>query len=174
MKLDLIQIPLADKPVLAAVMQLYLYDTSDHTGDQLNDEGRYDYSYFDLYWVESGRYPFLIRVDGQIAGLALVRTLEAGLDPLYQMAEFFIMRVYRRRGVGRSAAFALFNRFPGRWEVGQEAANTAGIAFWRRIIAEYTGGQFTETFHADAERCGPAQRFRSGSNAQTEEVGPAA
>jgi hypothetical protein len=39
-----------------------------------------------------GRHAFLIRVEGRLAGLALVRTLEAGDVPLHSVAEFFVRR----------------------------------------------------------------------------------
>jgi predicted acetyltransferase len=64
--------------------------------------------------------------------------------------------------VGRAAAVALFNRFPGRWEVAQLEANTAAQAFWRRVIGDYTGGDYTERWVDDDEHRGPAQTFRSG------------
>ena len=60
------------------------------------------------------------------------------------MAEFFVMSKYRRRGVGSEAARFAFDRFPGRWEVREMAANTPAQAFWRRVIGDYTGDNFTE------------------------------
>lgn len=162
MNLELIPVPLRDKPILDAVMQRYFSESSAFTGDRPDADGRFPYYYFDLYWTEDGRFPFLIRVDGAIAGLALVRTLAGGRDPLYQMAEFFILYTYRQRGIGRAAAVALFDRFPGRWEVAQHAGNAPGIAFWRRVIGDYTGGRFTETWRLDDGQEGPVQTFRSG------------
>lgn len=140
--LRLAPVSAAEKPVLFAIMQLYLYDSSDYTGDEVGATGVYAYHYFDLYWTEDGRFPFLIMLDNQIVGLALVRQLERGPDPLHQLAEFFIMRSYRRRGLGRAAATAVFDRFPGRWEVQQSAANHAGRAFWQRVIDDYTQSDY--------------------------------
>jgi predicted acetyltransferase len=154
-------VPHADKPTLAAIMQLYLYDSANHSGDEPDDRGLYPYRYFDLYWTEDSRFPFLITHDGRIAGLALVRLLEPGADPLHQIAEFFVMRPLRGQDVGRAAAVALFNRVPGRWEVAQLEANTAAQAFWRRVISDYTGGDYTERWVDDDEQRGPVQTFRS-------------
>ena len=146
---------------LDALMQLYLHDSSEYTGDDVNHLGRYVYYYLDLYWKEPGRYPFLIRQDGHIAGLALIRLLEDGPDPLHQLAEFFVLRKYRRQGVGRSAAFAVFDRFPGRWEVQQHGGNLAGQAFWQRVITDYTGGDFHDEWRDDEHQQGPVQTFAS-------------
>ena len=60
------------------------------------------------------------------------------------MDEFFVMRKYRRIGVGSAFATRLFDMFPGRWEVAEVAPNTNGAAFWRAVIGKYTDGHFEE------------------------------
>jgi predicted acetyltransferase len=61
------------------------------------------------------------------------------------MGEFFIARQHRRQGFGNSVATTLFDRFAGAWEVREMPMNTPAQAFWRKIIADYTVGAFTET-----------------------------
>ena len=72
---------------------------------------------------------FLLRVDGQWAGFVLVRVGEP-----HDVAEFFILRKYRRHGVGTVAARLVFARFPGDWQVRQMRANAAATTFWRQAI----------------------------------------
>ena len=60
------------------------------------------------------------------------------------MGEFFVLRKFRRRGVGKQAAHRLFARHPGRWEVRELPSNMPAQGFWRRIIADYTQGDFSE------------------------------
>jgi predicted acetyltransferase len=50
------------------------------------------------------------------------------------MAEFFILRKYRRHGLGRQAAGQLFDMFPGLWTVRQQRTSPAACDFWRRAI----------------------------------------
>jgi predicted acetyltransferase len=66
------------------------------------------------------------------------------------MAEFFVLRMYRRHGVGSEAARSLFEAHAGAWEVHEVAANTPAQAFWRRIIASVTAGHFEEEVNAEA------------------------
>jgi predicted acetyltransferase len=127
-------------------MQLYLYDFTELGGPSIGEDGRFTYFYLDTYWRQEGRHPFLIRVDGALAGFALVtdrRLFEPGEDG-HELAEFFVMRAYRRHGVGRAAARQVFERFPGRWWVGELASNRPAIAFWRRVIGEVTQGRYDE------------------------------
>jgi predicted acetyltransferase len=91
--------------------------------------GEYGYRHLDLYWNEPDRHPFLFRVDAQWAGLALVRT-----GPPTDMAEFFVLRKYRRAGIGRRAAEEIFGMFPGAWTVRQQVDNPGATSFWRAAI----------------------------------------
>ena len=62
----------------------------------------------------------------------------------YRMAEFFVSRTFRRRGVGRLAVELILNRFAGRWEITEYLRNPHAVAFWRRVVANYTQGRFQE------------------------------
>jgi predicted acetyltransferase len=79
------------------------------------------------------------------------------------MGEFFVLRKYRRSGLGRQLASGLFERFAGTWEVRELPSNTAAQTFWRRIIDDYTHGAFTETqeFFPTIGREFVVQRFRT-------------
>jgi predicted acetyltransferase len=63
----------------------------------------------------------------------------------FDVAEFFVLRRYRQRGIGRRAAFLLWNWFVGAWTVRVSEGNPIGHRFWPRVIAEYADGAFTET-----------------------------
>lgn len=148
---------LAEKSIVDRLLQLYHYDFTEFVDIKLGADGTYPYRYLDVYWdPEPGeeRYPFLIRLDGDLAGFAFVRFLNGH----YLMAEFFVMRPFRRAGVGAVAAAALFQEFPGPWIVHQVPKNLPAQAFWRRVIGDFTSGRFDESTDAD----GVTQRFTSG------------
>jgi predicted acetyltransferase len=138
----------SEADVLSNLLQLYAYDLSETFALELGSDGRFNYDQLPLYWSEpERRFPFLIRHGTGIAGFALA-TLGSPCsdDPLdLDVAEFFVLRRHRRLGIGREAAFQLWNGFAGRWIVRVSAANHAGRQFWTRTITEYTGGAFEET-----------------------------
>ncbi|RPJ51430.1 MAG: GNAT family N-acetyltransferase [Chloroflexi bacterium] len=140
-------------------MHLYLYEFTEYTGEDPDEQGWFMDEYLPRYWVEPERYPFLVTVDGKWAGFVLVRRLsENGQAPVaHSIAEFFILKKYRRNGLGRQVAWQVFDRFPGRWVVEEIRENLPAQAFWRRIISEYTQGNFRETARADWD--GPVQEF---------------
>ena len=124
----------------------YMHDMSEAAGIDVGEDGAFALpKNFATWWSEPGtRFPFLARADGKLAGLAFVRKASTE-PPTYDMGEFFVLRRYRRAGVGRRFACQLFDRFPGRWEVRELPLNTAAQSFWRRIIADYTAGEFEDT-----------------------------
>ncbi len=94
-----------------------------------------------LYWTEPDRHPLLVRVDGKWAGFVLVKrgSEVSGDANVWDVAEFFIVRRYRRRGIGMSVAHEVWRRFPGRWEVRVMEANLTAREFWQRAITSFTG-----------------------------------
>lgn len=159
MEIEVLRAEEGHQPVLRHLLQLYKYDFTAFDPEDVNEDGLFDYEYFDRYWTEANRHPFLIRAAGRWAGFALVRKLgadEAGAGA-YWMAEFFVMRKYRLSGVGRHAAFALFRMFPGTWRVGQIETNDPARTFWRRVIGEFTVGRYEEIREAGWD--GPIQQF---------------
>jgi predicted acetyltransferase len=62
----------------------------------------------------------------------------------FSMAEFFVARPWRRRGIGAQAVRLLFDRFDGRWLITEHVRNTGAVKFWRGVVAAYTRGKFQE------------------------------
>jgi predicted acetyltransferase len=75
------------------------------------------------------------------------------------MAEFFVLRRYRRARVGLTAAHRIFAMHAGKWEVRQRTANVEATSFWRTAISAHTGGRFAEELLDDDRWRGPVQRF---------------
>lgn len=146
-RVEVVPIPTDRQAVLFRLWELYVYDFSEMDGRDAGEDGRFG-SARDLggYWRDPRRHPYFVRVDGELAGFVLVhRHGRLTDDPdVTTMSEFFVMRKYRRRGVGERVATTVFGLFPGRWEVWQIVQNLAAQAFWRRVIGRYTGGRFEE------------------------------
>ena len=148
-----------ERDIIFNLLQYYLHNFSEFEDDSTDEQGMYDYPYLDFYWSESARLPFLIRLNDNIAGFALVRT---DMDPrngeaFMDMAEFFVLRVYRKQGVGNFAARDLWNRFPGFWHVSVLNSNKAAYPFWKNAIESYTRNQYSE--EADTKALGRAVTF---------------
>ena len=147
MNISIEPISIEQKSVLIQMMELFNYDFSEFSNDDINEYGYFGYSHIDDYWNEEGRYPFFIRVDGKLAGLVLVKSCceYNELSDPHNIAEFFVMKKYRRKGVGKAASMKIFDMFPGGWEVSQWQNNLPAQNFWKNVINEYTNGKY-DTF----------------------------
>jgi predicted acetyltransferase len=128
-------------PILANLLELYAHDFSEFHNLEIGEDGRFGYRPLPLYRSEPKRHPFLIRVDGKLAGLVLVKkgSEVSGQDAVWDMAEFFILRGYRRRGIGTKVAHEVWRRFPGPWEVRVMQANVSAQRFWAGAISTFVG-----------------------------------
>jgi predicted acetyltransferase len=127
--------------ILANLLELYVYDFSEFLELHLGADGRFGYEQLPLYWKETNRYPFLIKVNGYLAGFVFVHkgSQISGDENVWDMAQFFILHGYRRLGIGKQVAHEIWQRFPGIWEVRVIARNQKAKIFWERAIAEFTG-----------------------------------
>jgi predicted acetyltransferase len=157
MRIELVPATIADHDaILRNLYQFYLYEFSRFTTEwRVQADGRFAETDLDDCWTEDYRHVFLIEVDDGLAGFAIV-DLDLPDDtsretPINELAEFFILPSHHRRGIGERVARQLFDRFPGEWELYIVETNADALAFWRKVIGQYTVGQYTER-HRPEER----------------------
>jgi predicted acetyltransferase len=150
MSLQIVRASPSEYPILRNLYPLYLHDLSEFGGSYaLDAQGVWQPDYLDTWLSESEQvHPLLFRLEGLPVGFAFVAQapfpyMTQGRD--YQLSEFFILRSKRRLGLGKQAALAVLNRFRGVWEMAQLRENRAAIAFWDRVLTEYTHGRFVRT-----------------------------
>ncbi|MCR8843306.1 GNAT family N-acetyltransferase [Paenibacillus sp. SC116] len=145
MHVECIRASIEHKDVFKNLMQLYIYDFSEFIKCDVEEDGLFGaYPYLDSYWEdESHRFPYIIKQEGKYAGFILVRFVESEERNFFTIAEFFVMKKYRKAGIGRAVAKQVFNSHKGSWEVFQMESNRPAQLFWNKVIDEYTNGQFS-------------------------------
>ena len=136
-------------PVLHNLYELYAHDFSEHVALELKETGRYDVSLSEDWFASGDHYPFFIRHAGKLAGFALARRGSRVTDApdVMDVAEFFVVRGERGRGVGTTISHALFARFASPWEIRVRQANVPALEFWSRAIESWVGRAVpSETF----------------------------
>ncbi len=151
-----------DRAFIQDLGRFYVYEIARVYGQDPNWKiGRnwlYDADDFSGYWQE-GNHPYLIHVNGEIAGFCLIDRHRIAPDIDWNMGQFFVLGPYARRGIGRTAALLAFNRYPGLWQVTQVPGNDPAIAFWRRIIGDHTQGRYDESTLPDTRRNDEPRNF---------------
>jgi predicted acetyltransferase len=155
LKIEVVLAAPEQEPVLANLLELYAHDFSEFFALELGEDGRFGYARLPLYWTEPQRHPFLVRVDGGLAGFVLVKRGSdvSGNENVWDVAEFFIVRGYRRRGVGTEVANEVWRKLPGPWEVRVMESNHSAKEFWQRAVEGFAGEAFNSiSFEKDGER----------------------
>jgi len=120
---------------------------------------------FANWFANDHSHPLVIVKGADTVGFALVtrpRIPAAGETSAdYFMSEFFVRKQHRGMGIGRDAATLIFDRFAGEWEIVEYQRNPGSVTFWRRVVAGYCKGSYTERTRNGEVR----QRFQSGAPA---------
>lgn len=153
-KIDLQQVKLVpatldDHPIIHNLARFYAYDLSEYYGTEpgweMEDDGLYgvgvDYKKF---FERDDCFPFLIRYKGELAGFAIVDKKGSRPETDFNIAEFFVLRIYKGHGIGKYIAHLCFDKFKGNWEVMVMPGNEGAYHFWKATIKSYTNSSFTE------------------------------
>ena len=139
-----------DRRWIESVYRDYLNDLSpDGTGvfPSLGEIGHRASDLLASWFNEPAAQVITIVNDDHPVGFALVQVrypLAANGAASHVMAEFFIARPWRRRGVGQAAVRLILDRFAGQWHIMEDLRNTGAVNFWRRVVREYTHGAYRE------------------------------
>lgn len=147
MKIEIIPAKIEQKPIIANLLELYAYDFTEFFDFDIGDNGFYGYEWLHLYWTEPNRFPYFIYVDEKLAGLVLVQKGSPISDDkeIYDIAEFFIMRKYKRKKIGTNVAIKVWEMFKGNWQVRVLFENKIACSFWLNTIEKFTGNKVLAT-----------------------------
>lgn len=129
-----------DKEVLYRLLQYSLFEESLTDLNEMNDEGIFEYKYFDSYFTSDDRDAFFIKEkdSNKLLGFVMVNTYVQKYDIGHSIAEFMIIPKYRRNKIGKKAAFQIFDMYQGNWEVSPSFGSESAYNFWKRVIEEYS------------------------------------
>ena len=165
MNIELIEAKESNLTVVQNLIRFYIYDMSEFMEWDCPENGLFG-GVDDLpeYWGRKPEnphdswtdgwkgIPYLVRVDDALAGFALIRWLDQpDQEHLYDIGEFFILRKYRGKDVGKWVAHTLFAKYQGRWQVRQLSQNKPAQHFWRSVISQYNKGIYQEIREYDSQ-----------------------
>ena len=125
-------------PAVENLLQFYNYELSQWYPIPFGEDGRFAIASKADYLGRAATHAWLILVDGELAGLAIVDDELADPRRDFNLGYFFVGRRFRGRGVGAAAFGGLLGRYPGAWELYFLARNEAAASFWPKAF-ECTG-----------------------------------
>lgn len=140
-----------DYPTIQNMGRFYVYDISEYMGDEtgweMPENGLYECIDFKKYWEDKNSYPHLIRHHSELAGFVIVDKKGSDTSIEFNMAQFFILRKFKNKGIGRYVANYCFDHYRGTWEIMVMPRNTGAYNFWKKVISGYTNdySEYTRT-----------------------------
>lgn len=143
-----------EKEILKNLLEKYDYEFSQWDKRDVNKLGLYGYDYLDCYWTDKNRWAYFILAADKLAGFAMVNDYSEGNEKTdYTMSEFSVLYKYRKMGVGRQAAFSVFDKFHGSWQIKMHPRNIVSIKFWNNVVSEYTAENYRFIKACDGTSC---------------------
>ena len=129
-----------NKKVLYNLLQYSLFEESLYDGNEMNNEGVFEYEYFDNYFTDKDRYAFFVKEkeSNKLLGFVMINTYVQKSTNGHSIAEFMILPKYRNKQIGKKTAFKCFDMFKGNWEVSPSYGSKQAYSFWKKVIDEYT------------------------------------
>ena len=130
--------------LLRNLFEHYCHDMSEWFDVDTLADGSYSYDTA-AFWAGAHEV-YLARVGASIAGFAVIGSAADWLGNVAarDVHEFFVLRKFRRSGVGKQMAALLWNEHPGEWLVRVLEANAPAVFFWRTAISGYRASSYQE------------------------------
>lgn len=143
MDYEIVKVNKEDKDKLYRLLQYALYDGSQYIDNDIDEECRFEYGWFDNYFTDDDRDAYFIKNGKSYLGMAMVNENLKFNEEGKCISEFLILPKYRRCHIGKRVAYDIFNMFKGDWEVQPMENNPTAYAFWKNTINEYTNGNYS-------------------------------
>ncbi len=133
---ELIQTGPEEAELIRNLYQYYAYESSDWEQEDVEADGRFYIhdEHLNRYWQDPQWSANLLLVDGCIAGFLLIEGSELpGIDAL-ELADLFILKRYRRKGIGRAIATQVLCSGEADWLVRFFDQDEVSQAFWRTVL----------------------------------------
>lgn len=152
---SLVQATMKDYPIIQNMARFYVYDRSGYMGWGCEENGMFECIDFKHYFEDRDKKAFIVKVENELAGFILLDK-ETLINPIdWNLGEFFILKKFQNKAVGKYVAKEIFRKFHGKWLVAVMPQNIKALTFWRNVIGEVAKNNVTEIFKTAAELTNP-------------------
>lgn len=125
---------LKDKTLLFRLLQLYYFDSTRWSGEDLQEDGLYEceedglLSYFN---TEDQSRAYILRVSGKLAGFALVDDVPFEGKRISEFADLFVLPKYRRLGLASAATTQIVINSENPWLFAVFRKDREAVRYWQ-------------------------------------------
>jgi predicted acetyltransferase len=131
--------------LVGSLWQFYKHDLSEFLGTRPESDGKFRPGRLPSYFDDPDRCGYLIYAEQELLGFAMLLGIE---KPPVVIGDFFILRTFRRSGIGSNAAKLVMQTQMGPWEIPFQTDNSGAARFWRRVAESLAPGRWSEELRA--------------------------
>ncbi|GAA0778803.1 GNAT family N-acetyltransferase [Clostridium subterminale] len=120
---------------LENLVSIYLHDLSEFADDlKINEDGKFEYDGLEMYFKSEDLTSYFITYQGEVAGFILFNTGKyAPRDIDYVVHELFLLKGFRKKGIGNAAIRILLDTYKGKYRIEQISSNKPAVNFWTKF-----------------------------------------
>ncbi|MBD3922268.1 GNAT family N-acetyltransferase [Paenibacillus sp. PR3] len=147
MNIYLEEVTINEEHILLNLFEYYDYEFSPYLNFEVNQDGLFRKAPVHKYLSDEKYNAYFIKSEETLLGFVIVTMTNNELNKsAFEMEQFFVLKKYSGKGVGKQAAMIIFDRHRGDWKVTQVERNYPAQAFWRSVIKTYTSNSYSETY----------------------------
>lgn len=126
-----------DGALLFRLLQLYYFDATRWSGEDILDTGLYDCAEAGVraYLEPSGEdRAYLLKVDGKVAGFVLVEQIDFEGGRIAEFADLFVLPKYRGRGLASEAVRQIVLASGHSWLIAVFRGDEEALRYWRNAF----------------------------------------
>jgi predicted acetyltransferase len=150
------EVLLNEENILRNMFEFYDYEFSQYLNFEVNKEGLFRRAPVSEYLSNDEYHSFFIKSAERLLGFVILKITNNKSS--FEIEQFFILKKYNGKGIGKQAAIKIFDRFKGNWKVTQVERNYPAQAFWRKVIQSYSNNSYRETYD---DKCRSIQEFNN-------------
>ncbi|WP_422507647.1 GNAT family N-acetyltransferase [Stenotrophomonas sp. GZD-301] len=126
----------ADTDTLFRLMQLYYFEASGWSGEEIQPDGLYDCARTDVEASlrEQPTWARLLWWEDTLCGFVLVDDVAFQGQPIRELADLFVLPTHRGKGIAAAVVAALVTPQSGPWLLATWRKDLQAKAFWQRNL----------------------------------------
>lgn len=134
--LTLVKATPQDADVVFRLMQLYYFEASAWSDEEIRPDGLYDCALADVQarLREESEWTRLIWCDGVLCGFVQLDDVELEGQRLPELADLFVLPRHRRKGIAATVVERLVQPGTGEWLLATFRRDKAAHAYWERKL----------------------------------------
>jgi predicted acetyltransferase len=150
------EVLLNEENILRNMFEFYDYEFSQYLNFEVNKEGLFRRAPVSEYLSNDEYHSFFIKSAERLFGFVILKITNNKSS--FEIEQFFILKKYNGKGIGKQAAIKIFDQYKGNWKVTQVERNYPAQAFWRKVIQSYSNNSYRETYD---DKCRSIQEFNN-------------